>query len=97
MLQEAKFSVCRPAPGYWCVECCANVGCCNFSQLPDGSGGCLGHQSIDNPELPERELCKSLVCLPDALNNPREIKRIREAVLANPPGEFKISDFVKRV
>jgi hypothetical protein len=67
------------------------VGCCNLGRLPDGTRGCLGHQTIKNPELPERELCKNLICLPDNLNNPRGLKRISEAILANPPGEFKMS------
>ena len=96
MLQETEFSICRPASGYWCVECCAMVGCCNLGRLSDRTRGCLGHQTIKNPELPERELCKNLICLPDTFNNPQEINRIREAILAKPPGEFKISDFLPK-
>jgi hypothetical protein len=101
-MQETEFSLCRPTPGYWCVECCLKKAdganpCCNLGKLPDGSRGCLGHQTIKrSEELPELTDCIDFFCHPEILNNPDEIKRIREAILANPPGEFKISNFVKK-
>lgn len=97
-MQETEFSVCRPAPGFWCVECCttrAGEGnpCCILGRLSDGSRGCLGHESIDNPKLPQTQFCKENNCVPNSLNNVEDLKRIREAILKNPPGEFKMSDF----
>jgi hypothetical protein len=100
MMQETEFSICRPAPGYWCVECCTKRAdgvnpCCNLGRLPDGSRGCLGHSTlVGYKELPELQNCIDFIYHPGLLNNPTELKRIREAILANPPGEFKISDFI---
>ena len=101
MIQETEFSICRPAPGYWCVECCTKKAdgcnpCCILGKLVDGSRGCLGHQSIKNPELPEIGSCVDFFCHPEILDDPDEVKRIHEAVLGTPPGEFKISDFISK-
>lgn len=68
---ENKFSDCRPDSKHWCVECCTKRAdghnpCCNLGRLPDGTRGCLDHQTINNPqELPETEFCKRFTCLSD--------------------------------
>ena len=67
-----------------------------MGKLSDGSRGCLGHQTIENPELPQIPSCKEFFCRPELLKNPDELAKVREKILANPPGEFKISDFVSK-
>jgi len=98
-MQETEFSICRPAPGYWCVECCTkradgNNPCSVLGKLPDESRGCLGHQTIDGfKKLHESQLCMDFFCWPELLNNPDDLKRVCEAILKKPPGEFKMSDY----
>jgi hypothetical protein len=100
-MQETEFSLCRPAPGYWCVECCLKKAdgvnpCCNLGKLSDGSRGCMGHSTInESKELPELSSCKDFFCHPEILDNQDGLKRIREAILAKTPREFRISDFIK--
>jgi hypothetical protein len=101
MLQESEFPICRPDSKHWCVECCTKRGdgynpCCNLGKLPDGTRGCLGHQTIGSPEeLPKLPSSKSFFCLSETLNNHDNVERIRKMILASPPGEFKVSDFLK--
>ena len=101
-MQETEFLLCRPAKGYWCCECCTKKAdgvnpCCNLGKLADGSRGCLGHQTLDDPEeLPELPSCRDLFPHTEILNNSDELKRVREKILANPPGEFRISDFLSK-
>lgn len=101
-MQETEFSLCRPAKGYSCVECCTKKAdgvspCCNLGRLSDRSRGCTGHSTIGgSKELPELSSCKDFFCAPELINNPAEIKKITERILAKPPGEFKISEFISK-
>jgi hypothetical protein len=101
MKQEVEFSICRPAQDYWCVECCTQRAdgtnpCCNLGKLSDGSRGCLGHITIDNPVLPQTQFCIDNSCISESLNNSEDLNTIRQAILVKPPGEFKMSDFLSK-
>ena len=97
-MQEIEFPLCRPAPGYWCVRCCEIIRCPVLDRLPDGTRGCLGHFTVPvpNPEIHQLPSCKDHICYRDFFNNPDNLNRVREAILAKPPGEFRMSDFVSK-
>jgi hypothetical protein len=95
-MQEREFSLCRPAPGYWCVRCCEVDRCPVLGRLSDGTRGCTGHMTIANPEIHQLLSCKDHICYRKYFSNPDNIDKVREAILARPPGEFRISDFVSK-
>jgi hypothetical protein len=53
--------------------------------------------TIANPEIHQLASCKGHICYRKYFSDPDNIRKAHEAILAGPPGEFRISDFIKRV
>jgi hypothetical protein len=93
--KTSQFSLCRPTPNHWCIECCSLRGCHLLGTLPDGTEGCLSHQTGNNKGLTETELCRKFVCYPNILKDPDKQEKILKAVQNTPPGRINIDNFVK--
>jgi hypothetical protein len=90
--EEMKEALCRPDDSHWCIECCPR-SCPLLGDTGDGKRGCLGHEK-NSDGLSERIICQSFDCLDDFSAEDRET--IRKIILKEPPGEFKMSEILKK-
>lgn len=87
-------TLCRLAEKHWCVDCCFRSGipCYGLGRLTDGSKGCLVYDGPDINGIHKPPLCDDFNCLTlCGIEDPAMIVKIRQTIVSQPPGEFKMT------